>query len=163
MSSTESTATPALPTSPVTRGGRCRSAVGGEVKRDRHALPARCQGLAIKALLSSAVEKPAYWRMVQGRAAYMVAWGPRTRGEARQGGGVLKTVHVSRRVGRLDSQALGRDPVQRVELTARADLAVLPPFIKAVGAVLGGEGVRHGHSRAWRQDQGRSGPVAPSG
>ncbi|MCY1362486.1 hypothetical protein D9M69_492060 [compost metagenome] len=29
---------------------------------------------------SSAVEKPAYWRMVQGRTAYMVACGPRMKG-----------------------------------------------------------------------------------
>jgi hypothetical protein len=31
-------------------------------------------------LLSSAVEKPAYWRMVQGRTAYIVACGPRMKG-----------------------------------------------------------------------------------
>jgi hypothetical protein len=31
-------------------------------------------------LLSSAVEKPAYWRTVQGRPAYMVALGPRVNG-----------------------------------------------------------------------------------
>ena len=33
-----------------------------------------------KALDSVAVEKPAYWRMVQGRPTYMVAYGPRTYG-----------------------------------------------------------------------------------
>jgi hypothetical protein len=31
-------------------------------------------------LLSSAVEKPAYWRTVHGRPAYIVAFGPRVKG-----------------------------------------------------------------------------------
>ena len=53
------------------------AAVGGEIERHRQAHLAGREVGAIELLLSSAVEKPAYWRTVQGRPAYIVAFGPR--------------------------------------------------------------------------------------
>ena len=49
-----------------------RGAYVAEMSRDDVA-----QVYRLLALLASAVEKPAYWRMVHGRTAYIVACGPR--------------------------------------------------------------------------------------
>src|SRR5690606_36721740 len=56
------------------------AAVGGEVERHRHALPAGGERLPSKAVEASAVENPAYWRMVHGLTAYIVGCGPRRKG-----------------------------------------------------------------------------------
>ena len=83
------------------------AAVGGKIERDRDALLPGGEALAVKALDSSAVEKPAYWRMVHGRPAYMVARGPRVNG-ARPGSedGVEGAVFGG--VEGLDVDAFGR-------------------------------------------------------
>ena len=53
------------------------AAVGRQVEGDADALPAGGQRLAIEARCeSSAVEKPAYWRIVHGRTAYIVGLRP---------------------------------------------------------------------------------------
>ena len=74
MSKMESIATPAMPTSPRTRGwSRIVAAVRREIEGDREALLAGGDVAAVEGVAeSSAVEKPAYWRMVQGCVTYMV-------------------------------------------------------------------------------------------
>jgi hypothetical protein len=56
------------------------AAMGGQIERHRKALLAGRQIAPVKAFDSSAVEKPAYWRMVHGCMAYMVEYGPRRNG-----------------------------------------------------------------------------------
>jgi hypothetical protein len=53
------------------------AAVRGQVEGHRHALPAGGQRLAVEGVGFFGGGKPAYWRIVQGRTAYMVACGPR--------------------------------------------------------------------------------------
>ena len=48
------------------------AAMGGKVEGDRQTLLSRRQIAAIEGVEISAVEKPAYWRMVQGCWTYMV-------------------------------------------------------------------------------------------
>ena len=77
MSSTESMATPALPTSPIdARVVPVVAAVGGEVEGDATPCPPPAVPRGRRRRLF-AVEKPAYRRMVHGRTAYMVGCGPR--------------------------------------------------------------------------------------
>ena len=56
------------------------TAVRGEVESDAESLLAGGEIAAIEGVGSSAVEKPAYWRTVHGRNAYMEAYGPRRNG-----------------------------------------------------------------------------------
>jgi hypothetical protein len=56
------------------------AAVRGEIEGHRHALLPGGQRLAVEGVDSSAVEKPAYCRIVQGRPAYIVAFTPRVNG-----------------------------------------------------------------------------------
>ena len=71
-------ATPAMPTSPRTRGwSAVVAAVGGEIEGDGEALLAGGDVAPVEGVESSAVEKPAYCRMVHGCVTYMVGYGPR--------------------------------------------------------------------------------------
>ena len=81
MSSTESIATPALPTSPTTCGWSSRSR-GASPDRTRPTAPSarpRDSGGRTRSSLPR-VPKPPYWRIVHRRLAYIVARGPRTNG-----------------------------------------------------------------------------------
>ena len=74
MSARVSTATPARPTSPLARGSSESrpSSVGMSKAVDRPSPPARSSSLK-RPLVSSAVPKPANWRIVQRRERYMDA------------------------------------------------------------------------------------------
>ena len=74
MSSTESMATPTRPTSPSARGSSesMPSWVGRSKAIDRPGAPFASR-YRNRSLVSSAVAKPAYWRVVHGRSRYMVS------------------------------------------------------------------------------------------
>ncbi len=73
MSSIESIATPTLPTSPRACGASESYPiwVGRSKATDRPVVPAAIS-CWYRRFESAAVEKPAYWRIVHGRPAYMV-------------------------------------------------------------------------------------------
>ncbi|GAB1413638.1 hypothetical protein MASR1M97_23740 [Candidatus Desulfobacillus denitrificans] len=72
---------------------------------------------------SSAVEKPAYWRMVHGRTAYMVACGPRRKGSSPgRVSACGQILGVALRIQRLDGDAFRRDPVQGGDVAVRRRL-----------------------------------------
>ncbi len=65
------------------------------------------------------MEKPAYWRMVQGRPAYMVARTPRMKGAMPgQAVGGLEALEIGGGVERLDGKAFGRGPGEAIEAPA---------------------------------------------
>ncbi len=74
MSANVSTATPARPTSPLARGSSESrpSSVGMSKAVERPSPPARSSSLK-RPLVSSAVPKPANWRIVQSRERYIDA------------------------------------------------------------------------------------------
>ena len=78
MSTSESTATPARPTSPLAKGSSESrpNSVGMSNAVDRPSPPERSNSLK-RPLVSSAVPKPANWRIVHSRERYMDAYGPR--------------------------------------------------------------------------------------
>ena len=78
MSARVSTATPARPTSPLAKGSSESrpSRVGMSKAVERPSPPERSSSLK-RPLVSSAVPKPANWRMVHSRERYMEAYGPR--------------------------------------------------------------------------------------
>ena len=83
MSSTESMATPTLPTSPWA-GGASESYpiwVGRSKAQDRPVWPASSRNLK-RSLVCSAEPNPAYWRIVHNFERYMPAWTPRVYGNA---------------------------------------------------------------------------------
>lgn len=99
------------------------AAVRGQVEGHAHALPARGQRLAIEGV-----------RLLGGREARVLPDGPRAHRvhgglrsaqvglEARQRVGVLQALQVGGGVQRLDGDAVGRDPVQRRQVSARSRL-----------------------------------------
>jgi hypothetical protein len=110
--------------------------VGGQVEGDRDTLLAGGQVLAVEGVDSSAVEKPAYWRIVQGRLAYMVpAHAARERREARQFAGRTRR-HIRRRIERTDVYAFRRFPGQgRERCLAQFALGQLFPIGGGAGQV----------------------------
>ena len=141
MSSTESIATPALPTSPDdARVVAVVAAVGREVEGDRQAL---LPGGEVRAGRTRSTPRrsrsPAYWRIVHGRLAYIVARTPRTNGvEAGQGADGLEPLEVLGGVERLDRDALGRLPDEAVGVVAAEVLGRERP------PVLGSRACGHG-------------------
>ncbi len=83
MSSTESMATPTLPTSPWARGASESWPiwVGRSNATDRPIVPLAISCL-YRALDSAAVPNPAYCRIVHGRPVYIVGYTPRVNGNA---------------------------------------------------------------------------------
>ena len=81
MSACVSTATPARPTSPLASGSSESrpSSVGMSNAVDRPLPPERSSSLK-RRLVSSAVPKPANWRIVHSRERYIDAYGPRVYG-----------------------------------------------------------------------------------
>src|SRR3990172_5292842 len=83
MSSSVLTATPTFPTSPWARGasesrpiwvGRSKATLSPSFPWERRYLN--------RTFVSSAVPKPAYWRIVQRRPRYIVAWTPRVNADS---------------------------------------------------------------------------------
>ena len=83
MSASESIATPTRPTSPCAMGWSesYPICVGRSKAVESPVCPAARRSLK-RALVSSAVPNPAYWRMVQKRPRYMVGWIPRVKGNS---------------------------------------------------------------------------------
>ncbi len=78
MSSTVSMATPTRPTSPAASGWSESSPIWvGRSNATESPVCPRCNSERKRSLVSFAVPKPAYWRMVQGRPRYMVGYTPR--------------------------------------------------------------------------------------
>ena len=95
------------------------AAVRGQIERHRHALPAGRQRLAVKRVGFFGGRKtgvlangPGPHRVHGGLRAAQVGLKPR------QGVGVGQVLRVLGGVQRLDRNAIGRDPVQRVDITA---------------------------------------------
>ena len=116
------------------------AAVRGEVERDRHALPAAGERLAVEGIA-----------LLGGRKARVLADRPRphrvhrrlrpahVRREARQRVGVGQPGGVGRGVQRPDGNALGRDPVQRRHIAVEA--TTWPPR-GTIAPAWGGSGSR---------------------
>ena len=73
--------TPTRPTSPsASRRVRVVAHLGRQVEGDRQPGLALLEEVAEARFVSSAVAKPAYWRIVQRRLRYIVGWTPRVNG-----------------------------------------------------------------------------------
>ena len=83
MSSIELIGTPTLPTSPAPPRHRGRSPSGSAGRRRSTGRSGRASSRYLKRwLVSAAVAKPAYWRIVQSRPRYIVGWTPRVNGNS---------------------------------------------------------------------------------
>ena len=83
MSSSVSIATPTRPTSPAAMEWSLSYpiCVGRSKAVESPVCPAARRSLK-RSLVSSAVPKPAYWRIVQKRPRYIVGWMPRVKGNS---------------------------------------------------------------------------------
>ena len=83
MSASESMATPTRPTSPCAMAWSLSYPICvGRSKAVLSPVCPACSSSLKRVLVSSAVPKPAYWRMVQKRPRYMVGWMPRVNGNS---------------------------------------------------------------------------------
>ena len=96
---------------------RVVATVGSQVKRDRHALPARSQGLAVEGVGFFGGGETGV--LADGPGAHCIHGGLRAAQEGLEAGqrvGVRQVFGVCRGVERFDGDAIGSDPVQRIDI-----------------------------------------------
>ena len=134
------------------------AAVRGQVEGHADALPAGGQRLAVEGVAFLGGGKARV--LADGPRPHRVHRGLRAAHEGREAGqrvGVRQALQVGRGVQRLDGDALGRDPVQRIGTTARRRLGGrLGPGFEIGGSGGAGNGLGHVILQMQRRGRGRA-------